>query len=190
LFPYIYIISIWGGQRRRYAATKFILYTAAASIFILVAALAMGLYGGGNISFDLTSLALKDYPLGLQLLLYGALFIAFGVKLAIFPLHTWLPDAHSEASSPVSMILAGVWLKMGGYGLTRLSMELLPYAHVYFGPVIVVLGVVNIIYGALKSFAQTNMKRCLAFSSISHMGFVLLGLASFTYVGMNGLCYQ
>ncbi len=186
LVPVYLLISMWGAQRRRYAATKFILYTAAASIFRIVAALAMGLYGGGNMSFDLTSLALKDYPLGLQLLLYAALFMAFGVKLAIFPLHTWLPDAHGEASSPVSMILARVLLKMGGYGLIRLNMELLPDAHVYFAPVIAVLGVVNIIYGALNSFAQTNMKRRLAFSSISHMGFVLLGLASFTDVGMNG----
>lgn len=176
MFPYIYLlISIWGGQRRRYAATKFILYTAAASIFILVAALAMGLYGGGNMSFDLTSLTLKDYPLSLQLLLYAGLFIAFGVKLAIFPLHTWLPDTHGEAYSPVSMILAGLLLKMDDYGLIPLNMELLPDAHLYFAPVIAVLGVVNIIYGALNSFAQTNMKRRLAFSSISHMGFVLLG---------------
>ncbi|WP_413174634.1 NAD(P)H-quinone oxidoreductase subunit 4 [Anabaena azotica] len=190
LVPVYLLVSIWGGQRRRYAATKFILYTAAASIFILVAALAMGLYGGGNMSFDLTTLALKDYPLGLQLLLYAGLFIAFGVKLAIFPLHTWLPDAHGEASSPVSMILAGVLLKMGGYGLIRLNMELLPDAHVYFAPVLAVLGVVNIIYGALNSFAQTNMKRRLAFSSISHMGFVLLGLASFTDLGMNGAMLQ
>ncbi|WP_353929372.1 NAD(P)H-quinone oxidoreductase subunit 4 [Okeanomitos corallinicola TIOX110] len=190
LVPVYLLVCIWGGQKRRYAATKFILYTAAASIFILVAALAMGLYGDGNISFDITSLASQDYPLTLQLLLYAGLFMAFGVKLAIFPLHTWLPDAHGEASSPVSMILAGVLLKMGGYGLIRLNMELLPDAHIYFAPVLAVLGVVNIIYGALNSFAQTNMKRRLAFSSISHMGFVLLGLASFTDLGMNGAMLQ
>ncbi|MEE6160529.1 NAD(P)H-quinone oxidoreductase subunit 4 [Cylindrospermopsis raciborskii DSH] len=190
LIPVYLLVSIWGGQRRRYAATKFIIYTAAASIFILIAALAMGLYGGDNLSFDVSDLATKNYPLTLQLLLYAGLFIAFGVKLAIFPLHTWLPDAHGEASSPVSMILAGVLLKMGGYGLIRLNMELLPDAHIYFAPVIAVLGVVNIIYGALNSFAQTNMKRRLAFSSISHMGFVLLGLASFTDLGMNGAMLQ
>jgi len=190
LIPVYLLVSIWGGQRRRYAATKFIIYTAAASIFILIAVLAMGLYGGANLSFDVSDLASKNYPLTLQLLLYAGLFIAFGVKLAIFPLHTWLPDAHGEASSPVSMILAGVLLKMGGYGLIRLNMELLPDAHIYFAPVIAVLGVVNIIYGALNSFAQTNMKRRLAFSSISHMGFVLLGLASFTDLGMNGAMLQ
>ena len=114
LVPVYLLISIWGGQKRRYAATKFLLYTAAASIFILVAALGMGLYGEGNITFDMVELGLKDYPLGFELLLYLGLLITFGVKLAVFPLHTWLPDAHGEASAPVSMILAGVLLKMGG----------------------------------------------------------------------------
>jgi NAD(P)H-quinone oxidoreductase subunit 4 len=190
LIPVYLLVCIWGGQRRRYAATKFLLYTAAASIFILVAALAMGLYGGGDMTFDITALARKEYPLGLQLLLYAGLLIAFGVKLAVFPMHTWLPDAHGEASSPVSMILAGVLLKMGGYGLIRLNLELLPDAHIYFAPVLAILGVVNIIYGALNSFAQTNMKRRLAYSSISHMGFVLLGIASFTDLGINGAMLQ
>jgi NAD(P)H-quinone oxidoreductase subunit 4 len=190
LIPVYLLVCIWGGQRRRYAATKFLLYTAAASIFILVAALAMGLYGGGDMTFDLTALAKKEYPLGLQLLLYAGLLVAFGVKLAVFPMHTWLPDAHGEASSPVSMILAGVLLKMGGYGLIRLNLELLPDAHIYFAPVLAILGVVNIIYGALNSFAQTNMKRRLAYSSISHMGFVLLGIASFTDLGINGAMLQ
>ncbi|MDZ8138344.1 MAG: NAD(P)H-quinone oxidoreductase subunit 4 [Nostoc sp. DedQUE04] len=190
LIPVYLLVCIWGGQRRRYAATKFLLYTAAASIFILVAALAMGLYGGGDMTFDITALAKKEYPLGLQLLLYAGLLIAFGVKLAVFPMHTWLPDAHGEASSPVSMILAGVLLKMGGYGLIRLNLELLPNAHIYFAPVLAILGVVNIIYGALNSFAQTNMKRRLAYSSISHMGFVLLGIASFTDLGINGAMLQ
>ncbi|WP_445627934.1 NAD(P)H-quinone oxidoreductase subunit 4 [Nostoc sp. DSM 114167] len=190
LIPVYLLVCIWGGQRRRYAATKFLLYTAAASIFILVAALAMGLYGGGDMTFDITTLASKEYPLSLQLLLYAGLLIAFGVKLAVFPMHTWLPDAHGEASSPVSMILAGVLLKMGGYGLIRLNLELLPDAHIYFAPVLAILGVVNIIYGALNSFAQTNMKRRLAYSSISHMGFVLLGIASFTDLGINGAMLQ
>jgi NAD(P)H-quinone oxidoreductase subunit 4 len=190
LVPVYLLINIWGGEKRRYAATKFIIYTAAASIFILVAALGMALSGGSNVTFDIAELALKDYPLGLELLLYAGLLIAFGVKLAIFPLHTWLPDAHGEASSPVSMILAGVLLKMGGYGLIRLNLELLPDAHIYFAPILAILGVVNIIYGALNSFAQTNMKRRLAYSSVSHMGFVLLGIASFTDIGINGAMLQ
>ncbi|MGF1675845.1 MAG: NAD(P)H-quinone oxidoreductase subunit 4 [Rivularia sp. (in: cyanobacteria)] len=190
LVPVYLLVNIWGGKKRRYAATKFILYTAAASIFILVAAIAMALYGGDNVTFDIATLATKNYSLGLELLLYAGLLIAFGVKLAIFPLHTWLPDAHGEASAPVSMILAGVLLKMGGYGLIRINLEILSDAHIYFAPVLATLGVINIIYGALNSFAQTHMKRRLAYSSVSHMGFVLLGIASFTDLGINGAMLQ
>ncbi len=189
LVPVYLLVSIWGGQKRRYAAMKFLIYTAAASIFILVAGLAMAFYGD-TVTFDIAELGLKDYPLTLELLLYGGLLIAFGVKLAIFPLHTWLPDAHGEASAPVSMILAGVLLKMGGYGLIRFNLGLLPDAHVYFAPILAILGVVNIIYGAFNSLAQTNMKRRLAYSSVSHMGFVLLGIASFTDAGVSGAMLQ
>lgn len=190
LVPVYLLVSIWGGKKRRYAATKFLLYTAAASVFILIAGLGMALYGGGDITFDMVQLGLKDYPLGLELLLYAGLLIAFGVKLAIFPLHTWLPDAHGEASSPVSMILAGVLLKMGAYGLIRLNLGLLSDAHIYFAPVLVILGVVNIVYGGFTSFGQTNMKRRLAYSSVSHMGFVLIGIASFTDLGISGAMLQ
>ncbi|ACK73018.1 proton-translocating NADH-quinone oxidoreductase, chain M [Gloeothece citriformis PCC 7424] len=189
LIPVYLLVSIWGGQKRRYAATKFLLYTAAASIFILVAALGMALYGD-NMTFDIAALGMKDYPLTLELLLYAGLLVAFGTKLAVFPLHTWLPDAHGEASAPVSMILAGVLLKMGGYGLIRLNLEIFSDAHVYFAPVLVILGVVNIIYGGFNSFAQSNMKRRLAYSSVSHMGFVLLGIASFTDLGISGAVLQ
>jgi NAD(P)H-quinone oxidoreductase subunit 4 len=189
LVPVYILISIWGGQKRLYAATKFILYTAIASVFILVAGLAMAFYGG-NVTFNLTELGLKDYPLTFELLMYAALLIAFGVKLPIFPFHTWLPDAHGEASAPVSMVLAGVLLKMGGYALIRLNVEMLPDAHYYFAPVLAILGVVNIVYGALASFAQRNLKRRLAYSSVSHMGFVLLGIASYTELGMSGAVLQ
>ena len=189
LVPVYLLISIWGGQKRLYAATKFILYTALGSVFILAAALAMAFYGG-NVTFDMTELAHKNYPTFLELLLYAGFIIAYGVKLPIFPLHTWLPDAHSEASAPVSMILAGVLLKMGGYGLIRMNIEMLPNAHLYFAPVLAVLGVVNIVYGALSAFAQTNLKRRLAYSSISHMGFVLIGIASLTELGLNGAVLQ
>lgn len=189
LVPVYLLISIWGGQKRFYAATKFILYTAAGSVFILVAALAMA-FSGDTVTFDMQELASKHYPIALELLAYASFLIAYGVKLPIFPLHTWLPDAHSQASAPVSMILAGVLLKMGGYGLIRMNMDMLPNAHIYFAPVLVILGVVNVIYGSLTAFAQTNLKRRLAYSSIAHMGFVLIGIGSFTELGVNGALLQ
>ena len=189
LVPVYLLISIWGGAQRFYAATKFILYTALASIFILVAALALAFYGD-TVTFDFTALGLKEYPIELELLAYTGFLIAFGVKLPIFPFHTWLPDAHGEAPAPGSMILAGVLLKMGGYALIRLNAEMLPHAHVYFAPVLAVLGVVNIVYGALAAFSQDNLKRRLAYSSISHMGFVLIGISSFTALGINGAMLQ
>ncbi len=189
LVPVYILISIWGGEKRLYAATKFILYTALASIFILVAALAMAFYGD-NVTFNMAQLGMKDFPMALEVLAYAGFLIAFGVKLPIFPLHTWLPDAHSQASAPVSMILAGVLLKMGGYGLIRFNIEMLPHAHIKFAPLLVILGVVNVVYGAFTAFGQTNLKRRLASSSISHMGFVLIGIASFTELGMNGAVLQ
>ncbi|MEM7726924.1 MAG: NAD(P)H-quinone oxidoreductase subunit 4 [Cyanobacteria bacterium P01_A01_bin.45] len=189
LVPVYLLISIWGGPKRRYAATKFILYTAAASIFILVAGFALA-FSGDTFTFDMASLGMKEYSRTLELLAYTGFLIAFGVKMPIFPLHTWLPDAHGEASAPGSMILAGVLLKMGGYALIRINMEMLPNAHVYFAPVLAILGVVNIIYGACCAFAQTNLKRRLAYSSIAHMGFVLVGIASYTELGMSGALLQ
>ncbi len=189
LVPVYLILSIWGGKRRLYAATKFILYTAGASLFILVAALTMAFYGNVN-TFDMTAIAAKGIPLNLQLFLYAGLLIAYGVKLPIFPLHTWLPDAHGEATAPAHMLLAGILLKMGGYALLRMNAGMLPDAHAVFAPVLVILGVVNIVYAALTSFAQRNLKRKIAYSSISHMGFVLIGLASFTPLGVSGAMLQ
>ncbi|MEB3830746.1 NAD(P)H-quinone oxidoreductase subunit 4 [Phormidium sp. CCY1219] len=189
LVPVYLLISIWGGPKRRYAATKFILYTALASIFILVGALAMAFYGD-TVTFDMAQLSAKHYPIALELVLYAGLLISFGVKLPIFPLHTWLPDAHGEASAPVSMVLAGVLLKMGGYALIRMNIEMLPNAHLFFAPVLAILGVVNIVYGALTAFGQQNLKRRLACSSISHMGFVLIGIASLTELGISGAVLQ
>jgi len=189
LIPVYLLLSIWGGKKRLYAATKFILYTAGGSLFILVAALAMAFYGD-TVTFDMRSLAAKDYAVNSQLWLYAAFLIAYGVKLPIFPLHTWLPDAHGEATAPVHMLLAGILLKMGGYALFRMNAGMLPDAHAYFAPVLVILGVVNIVYAALTSFAQRNLKRKIAYSSISHMGFVLIGLGSFTDLGMSGAVLQ
>jgi NAD(P)H-quinone oxidoreductase subunit 4 len=189
LVPVYLLISIWGGPRRRYAATKFIIYTAAASIFILIAGFAMAFYGD-NFTLDLAELGLKEYPKAFELLVYAGFLIAYGVKLPIFPLHTWLPDAHGEASAPGSMILAGVLLKMGGYALIRFNIEMLTNAHAVFAPVLAILGVVNIVYGACCAFAQTNLKRRLAYSSIAHMGFVLIGIASYTEIGISGAVLQ
>ncbi|NJK64282.1 MAG: NAD(P)H-quinone oxidoreductase subunit 4 [Synechococcaceae cyanobacterium SM2_3_1] len=189
LIPVYLLLAVWGGYKRLYAATKFILYTALSSLFILLAGLAMAFYGD-TVTFDMQALAGKSYPLVFQLLLYGAFLIAYGVKLPIFPLHTWLPDAHGEATAPVHMLLAGILLKMGGYALMRMNVGMLPQAHLYFAPVLIVLGVVNIIYTALTSFGQRNLKRKIAYSSISHMGFVLIGLGSFTELGMSGAMLQ
>jgi len=189
LIPVYLLLSIWGGKKRLYAATKFILYTAGGSLFILVGAMAMAFYGD-TVTFDMRSLMAKDYPINFQLLVYGGFLIAYGVKLPIIPLHTWLPDAHGEATAPVHMLLAGILLKMGGYALIRMNVEMLPEAHVYFAPILIVLGIVNIIYAALTSFAQRSLKRKIAYSSISHMGFVLIGLASFTDLGLSGAMLQ
>lgn len=189
LVPVYFLLSIWGGKKRQYAATKFILYTAGGSLFILLAALTMGFYGS-TVTFDMRALAAKDYALNFQLLAYAGFLIAYAVKLPIFPLHTWLPDAHGEATAPVHMLLAGILLKMGGYALIRMNAQMLPGAHAYFAPVLVILGIVNIIYAALTSFAQRNLKRKIAYSSISHMGFVLIGIASFTDLGLSGAVLQ
>ncbi len=190
LLPVYLLLAIWGGKNRQYAATKFIIYTAGSSIFILLAALAMGFFGGGLPNFEYTHLASENFGLPFQLLCYAGLLIAFGVKLPIVPLHTWLPDAHGEATAPVHMLLAGILLKMGGYALMRFNAQLLPQAHAQFAPLLIVLGVVNIIYAALTSFAQRNLKRKIAYSSISHMGFVLIGIGSFSSLSTSGAMLQ
>ena len=190
LLPVYLLLAIWGGKKRQYAATKFIIYTAGSSLFILLAALAMGFFGGGAPNFEFSHLADQGFGRGFQMLCYAGLLIAFGVKLPIVPLHTWLPDAHGEATAPVHMLLAGILLKMGGYALLRFNAQLLPEAHAQFAPLLIVLGVVNIIYAALTSFAQRNLKRKIAYSSISHMGFVLIGIGSFSSLGTSGAMLQ
>ncbi len=190
LLPVYLLLAIWGGKNRQYAATKFIIYTAGSSIFILLAALAMGFYGTEVPNFEFSHLATQDFGQNFQILCYIGLLIAFGVKLPIVPLHTWLPDAHGEATAPVHMLLAGILLKMGGYALLRFNAQLLPIAHAQFAPLLIVLGVVNIIYAALTSFAQRNLKRKIAYSSISHMGFVLIGIGSFSSLGTSGAMLQ
>jgi len=190
LLPVYLLLAIWGGKKRQYAATKFIIYTAGSSIFILLASLAMGFYGNGAPNFNFEYLAQQDFSQNFQILCYSGLLIAFGVKLPIVPLHTWLPDAHGEATAPVHMLLAGILLKMGGYALLRFNAQLLPLAHAQFAPLLIVLGAVNIIYAAFTSFAQRNLKRKIAYSSISHMGFVLIGIGSFSALGTSGAMLQ
>nr|YP_009912509.1 NADH dehydrogenase ND4 subunit [Bartramia pomiformis]QLJ53791.1 NADH dehydrogenase ND4 subunit [Bartramia pomiformis]QZJ47395.1 NdhD [Bartramia pomiformis] len=190
LIPVYLLLCIWGGKRRLYAATKFILYTAGGSIFILMGALSMGFYGSNQLTLDLQSLSNKSYPIELEIILYLGFFIAYAVKLPIFPLHTWLPDTHGEAHYSTCMLLAGILLKMGGYGIIRINMELLPHAHSIFAPWIIIIGAIQIVYAAFTSFSQRNLKRRIAYSSISHMGFVLIGIGSMTDLGLNGAILQ
>jgi NAD(P)H-quinone oxidoreductase subunit 4 len=188
LVPVYLLIAIWGGHQRQYAATKFILYTATASLLILVSGLALAL--NGPFTLNLSELIARSPGGTFGLLCYLGFLVGFGVKLPMFPLHTWLPDAHGEANAPVSMLLAGVLLKMGGYALLRFNVQMLPEAHLVLAPALVVLGIVNIVYGALNAFAQDNVKRRIACSSVSHMGFVLLGIGAIDSLGMSGAMLQ
>lgn len=189
LVPVYLLIAIWGGTQRQYAATKFILYTATASLLILISGLALAL-SGDHFTLNLSELIARSAGGSFGLLCYLGFLVGFGVKLPIFPLHTWLPDAHGEANAPVSMLLAGVLLKMGGYALLRFNVQMLPEAHRVLAPALVVLGIVNIVYGALNAFAQDNVKRRIACSSVSHMGFVLLGIGAVDALGLSGAMLQ
>jgi len=189
LVPVYLLIAIWGGSQRQYAATKFILYTATASLLILISGLALAL-SGDHFTLNLSELIARSAGGSFGLLCYLGFLVGFGVKLPIFPLHTWLPDAHGEANAPVSMLLAGVLLKMGGYALLRFNVQMLPEAHQVLAPALVVLGIVNIVYGALNAFAQDNVKRRIACSSVSHMGFVLLGIGAVDALGLSGAMLQ
>nr|YP_004376556.1 NADH-plastoquinone oxidoreductase subunit 4 [Ptilidium ciliare var. pulcherrimum]ADK89650.1 NADH-plastoquinone oxidoreductase subunit 4 [Ptilidium ciliare var. pulcherrimum] len=190
LLPIYLLLIIWGGKRRLYAATKFILYTASSSIFILVGALIMGFHESNSSIFDFQSLISKTYPLELEVIIYSSFLIAYAVKLPILPFHTWLPDTHGEAHYSTCMLLAGILLKSGGYGLVRINMELLPHAHYLFAPWLVSVGAFQIVYSALTSLSQRNLKRRIAYSSVSHMGFVLIGIGSITNIGLNGAILQ
>lgn len=189
LVPVYLLIAIWGGTNRQYAATKFILYTALASLLILISGLAIALTGDQfTLNLSEMSAIVKSSKLGI--LCYLGFLVGFGVKLPIFPLHTWLPDAHGEANAPISMLLAGVLLKMGGYALLRFNVQMLPETHLQLAPALIILGIVNIIYGALNALAQDNVKRRIACSSVSHMGFVLLGIGAIDALGISGAMLQ
>ncbi|SMO34103.1 NADH-quinone oxidoreductase subunit M [Balnearium lithotrophicum] len=193
LIPMSLIIGIWGGERRIYSALKFFIYTFAGSIFLLVGLIVLAVvYGSvtGNYTFDIEKLSQFHYPLELQKWLFWAFFIAFAVKVPVFPFHTWLPDAHVEAPTPGSVILAGVLLKMGTYGFLRFSLPLFPDAYKLYAPYIFVLGVVAIIYTALVALVQEDVKKIVAYSSVSHMGFVMIGLFALNVQGIEGAIFQ
>jgi len=189
LLPMYFLIGMWGGPQREYAAIKFFLYTFAGSILMLLAML--GLYFSQDPhTFNMLELMNSTYGRTFQIVVFLALFIAFAIKVPIFPFHTWLPLAHVEAPTAISVILAGVLLKMGTYGLLRISFPILPEGTVWFALPMAILGVINIIYGAMCAMAQTDLKRLVAYSSINHMGIVLLGMAAMTKAGMSGAIFQ
>ncbi len=193
LIPMYLLIGIWGHDRRIYAAIKFILYTMAGSILMLVGIL--WLYNATG-TFDLPAIqnALQTgalvLPRGTETLLFLAFFVAFAIKVPLFPFHTWLPDAHVEAPTAGSVMLAGVLLKMGTYGMMRFCLPLFPDASHRFAPVIAVLAIIGIIYGALVALVQPNLKKLVAYSSVSHLGFVVLGIFAFHQISMQGAVFQ
>ena len=192
LLPMYFLIGIWGGPRREYAAIKFFLYTMVGSVLMLVAMLALYFYAEPH-TFDLLELAARSssYSTGFQRLAWIALFIGFAIKIPAFPFHTWLPDAHVEAPTAISVILAGVLLKMGTYGILRINYAILPQATLdYAFWALVALGTLNIVYGALCAMAQKDFKKLIAYSSISHMGYVMFGMATLTTEGINGAVLQ
>ncbi len=185
LVPMYFLIAVWGGPRREYAAIKFFLYTLFGSVFMLVGILALYLHPAGG-TFDMMALAGSGFPAGFQWWAFAAFFLGFAVKVPVFPFHTWLPDAHVEAPTAGSVLLAGILLKMGTYGFVRVSLPLLPEAAATWAWFVALLGVISIVYGAAVAFAQTDLKKLVAYSSVSHMGFVMLGIASATPEGLNG----
>jgi len=213
LLPMFFLIAIWGGPRREYASIKFFLYTLLGSILILI--VMIGLYisvhdpsTSGKLVHTFNLLHMTDpsnfishsifdpnnpWDIGLyngRMWAFLLLFVGFGIKLPMVPLHTWLPDAHVEASTPISVILAALLLKIGGYGLARIAFPVFPEAALYFGWFVGLMGVISILYGGLNAMASKDLKRLIAYSSISHMGFVLLGFASLTPEGVAGSVYQ
>src|SRR3989339_1913483 len=191
LVPMYFLIGIWGGPRKEYAAIKFFLYTLAGSVFMLLGILALYFTSTPH-TFNILELTQqsKFFALAFQNIVFVPLFFGFAVKVPVFPFHTWLPDAHVEAPTPISVLLAGVLLKMGAYGFFRISYPILPQAASYFGFAIAVLAVINIVYGAFVAMAQTDFKKMVAYSSVSHMGFVMLGLAALSPVGFSGAAMQ
>ncbi|WP_416147746.1 complex I subunit 4 family protein [Salipaludibacillus sp. HK11] len=203
LIPMFFLIGIWGGKAKEYASFKFLIYTGLGSAIMFMTFIAMFYVAFEAMNYQNTTFSMIVMaeifanPANPEVLtgavkggLFLALFVAFAIKLPVFPFHTWLPNAHVEAPTAVSMILAGVLLKMGGYGLIRIGIGILPDQAARFATLIAILGVINIVYGAYLALVQTDLKSLVAYSSISHMGIVLIGIASFTTVGMQGAVFQ
>ncbi len=190
LIPMFFIIGVWGGKNRVHAAYKFFLYTLAGSVLLLIALLALaGMEGGGTSLVDLLA-APPSLSVGVQLALFAAFFASFAVKLPLWPFHTWLPDAHVEAPTAGSVILAGVLLKMGGYGFLRFCLPLVPEASAIVAPLMMTLGAIAIVYTSAIALVQQDMKKLIAYSSVAHMGFVIMGMFSFTHQGIEGAVFQ
>ncbi len=192
LLPMYFMIGVWGGEDRLYASIKFFLYTLFGSAFMLVSFLALYWLTGSE-TFNMVELAARVQSEGLtsteQTVLFGGMFLGFGIKVPMFPFHTWLPDAHTQAPTQGSVILAAVLLKLGTYGFVRIALPILPEGAVAWAPWIGLLAVIGIIYGALGCLAQTDMKRLIAFSSVAHMGYVMLGIATLTDFGINAAIF-
>ena len=184
------LIGIWGGPRREYAAIKFVIYTLLGSALMLFGILLLYFNGPSPRTFEIAALGQHSFAPVVANLAFLLLLFGFAVKLPSFPFHTWLPDAHVEAPTAVSVILAGVLLKMGGYGLLRLNVGLLPDATKHFALLLAILAVVSVLYGAVVSMVQRDLKAMVAFSSISHMGYVMLGIAALNAISLNGAAIQ
>ncbi|WP_425107424.1 NADH-quinone oxidoreductase subunit M [Ancylobacter sp.] len=187
LIPMFLIIGIWGGKRRIYATFKFFLYTLAGSVLMMLAIMAMYWQAGTT---DITQLLTFNFPSGMQHWLWLAFFASFAVKMPMWPVHTWLPDAHVEAPTAGSVILAGILLKMGGYGLLRFSLPMFPEASAYFAPFVFTLSVIAIVYTSLVALMQEDMKKLIAYSSVAHMGYVTMGIFTLTQEGIQGAVFQ
>ncbi|MFB2979123.1 NADH-quinone oxidoreductase subunit M [Microseira sp. BLCC-F43] len=189
LIPFYLLIAIWGGEKRGYAAMKFLIYTALSGILILAAFLGIT-WLSGSTSFDYNSLLSQPLPLISQLILLTMLLVGFGIKIPLVPLHTWLPDAYTEASPPVAIMLGGILAKLGTYGLVRFGLGLFPETWALVAPGLSIIGVVSVVYGALSAIAQKDIKRMVAYSSIGHMGYILVSAAAGTPLSVLGAVAQ